>query len=112
MNVHFHYIGQNVAKKFRSVNASKKFFRKRILTSIFFEPKDVYETLSIINRLSLKKSTGAIDIPVTLIKEAKYIICSHLTRIFNSALENGNYPNSLEITKVVPIHKGGLKCIY
>ena len=81
-----------MAKKFRSVDTSKEFFEKRILTLIFFESTDDFEILSIINWLSLKKSTGAIDIPATLIKEAKYTICSHLTRIFNFALENVTYP--------------------
>ena len=37
-----------MSKKYRLINTSKEFFGKRILTSIFFEPTDDYEILSII----------------------------------------------------------------
>ena len=54
INAHFCNIGENMAKKFRSVNTSKEFFGLRILTSIFSEPADDYKILSIVNRLSSK----------------------------------------------------------
>ena len=95
-----------MVKKFRSVITCKVFFGKRILTSIFFEPMDDYEILSIINRLSSKKSTGAIEILVTTNKEAKCFIGSHLSSIFHFALENSPSLNFIKIAKRVPMHKG------
>ena len=73
--------------------------------SIILNPSDDYEIIEAINGLNCHKSPGYIDIPVKLIKHAKFIIASCLSRSFNSCIEKGYYPDQLKIAKVVPLYK-------
>ena len=70
------------------------------------QPTDAYEAIETIAGLKDNKSPGYIDFPVTLIKEAKFIIAHYLARSFNNCLEKGTYPEILKIAKVVLLHKG------
>ena len=47
-----------------------KFLGKQNLSSIVIQPTDEYEVIQIISSLNNRKSPGAIDIPISLIKEA------------------------------------------
>jgi len=60
----------------------------------------------IISDLNKHKSSGYIDIPVTLIKEAKFPISRVLANSFNECLKSGNCPDILKIAKVISLHKG------
>ena len=68
---------------------------------------DAYEIIEAIAGLKDYKCPGYIDIPVTLFKEAKFIIAHYLARSFNNCLEKGTYLDILKIAKVLPLHKGG-----
>ena len=72
-------------------------------------PSDDYEIIEAINGLNCHKSPGYIDVPVNLIKRAKFIVASYLSRSFNSCIEKRYYPDQLKIAKVVPLYKRGNK---
>ena len=82
---------------------------KRNLSSIILRPTDEYEIIEIIGKLNNNKSTGYIDIPIVLFKEAKFLIARYLADSFNECLKTGHYPDVLKIAKVIPLHKGGSK---
>ena len=71
------------------------------------KPTDEYEIAGIIASLDNHKSSGYIDIPVTLIKESKFLIARNFANAFNECMVSGFYPDILKIAKVIPLHKGG-----
>ena len=83
--------------------------RNRQSSSIILRPTDEFEIAETIAGMNINKSPGHIDIPVILIKEAKFLIARFLARSFNECLETGNYPDILKNAKVIPLHKGGSK---
>ena len=86
-----------------------KYLRNRQSSSIISRPTDEFEIVETIAGMNIPKSPGRIDIPVILIKEAKFLIARFFARSFNHCLETGNYPDILRIAKVIPLHKGGYK---
>ena len=72
--------------------------KKRQVSSIHLRSTDEYEVIEIISGLNKCKSSVNKDIPVLLIKEAKFLIGRQLANIFN---EN--------VAKVVSLHKVGSK---
>ena len=83
------------------------FLGKRNLSSIVLQPTDAYEIVEIISSLNDHKSPGYLDIPIRIIKEAKFLIAEYLADSFNESLVSGIYPDVLKIAQVVPLHKGG-----
>ena len=83
-----------------------KYLRNRQSSSIILRPTDEFDIVKTIAGTNIHKSLGHIDIPVILIKEAKFPFARFLARLFNDCLETGNYPDSLKIAKVIPPHKG------
>ena len=83
--------------------------RNRQSSSIILRPTDEFEIVETITGMNIHKLPGPIDIPVILIKEAKFLIARFLARSFNYCLETGNYPDILKIAKVILLHKGGSK---
>ena len=83
--------------------------RNRQSSSIILRPTDEFEIVETIAGMNIHKSPGHIDIPVILIKEAKFLIAQFLARSFNNCLETGNYLDILKIANVIPLHKGGSK---
>ena len=63
--------------------------------------------MGITNNLNANKSPGHDELPILLIKESKYAICSYLTKTINKCLLIGHYPDILKIAKVTPIFKRG-----
>ena len=72
-------------------------------------PTDEYEINVIIDNLNAMKPPGFVSIPTRLMKDAKYTISPHLTRIINASLISGKYPDLLKVARVTPLHKGGPK---
>ena len=64
------------------------------------------EVLNIINQLE-SKSTGPQSIPVKLLKLIPDLIIIPLCKIITSSFSSGAFPESLKISKVIPIHKDG-----
>lgn len=111
MNNHFVKIGEKLAANFSQIadQTYKKYLKCRNTSSIFLRPTDKNEIVEIITNLSNRKSSGDIDIPIILIKEAKFIISQYLANSLNNCIEHGTYPDILKIAQIIPLHKGGSK---
>ena len=68
------------------------------------------ETLTIINNLKSKNSSGNDDISNRLLKSIKCEISKPLTIIINQSLETGIFPDALKVAKVKPLFKKGDNC--
>jgi len=64
------------------------------------------EVLDIINQLETK-STGPQSIPIKLLKIIPDLIIIPLCKIISNSFTSGVFPESLKISKVIPIHKDG-----
>ena len=64
------------------------------------------EVLDIINQLE-SKSAGPQSIPVKLLKLIPDLIITPLCKIISNSFTSGVFPESLKISKVIPIHKEG-----
>ena len=65
------------------------------------------KTLSIINKLKSKNSSGKDEISNKLLKSIKDEIAKPLTIIINQSLKTGIFPEELKIAKVKPLYKKG-----
>ena len=65
------------------------------------------ETLSIINKLRSKNSSGKDEISNNLLKSIKDDIGKPLTIIINQSLRTGIFPDALKIAKVKPLYEKG-----
>ena len=109
-NTHFAKVGKIFASTFSSISKTyKDYLGPRHATSNFLHPTDEYKVLEAINKLNNHKSPGVTDIPVKIIKQAKFIIANFLVKAFNHCIENGVYPDILKLAKVIPLHKGSSK---
>ena len=77
--------------------------------SIVLRPTDEHVVIEILAGLSNNKSPGYIDVPVTLIKESKFVIGRDLLNLLNKCITNGTFPDILKVEKVVALHKEGSK---
>ena len=68
------------------------------------------ETLTIINNLKSKNSSGHNEISNRLLKSIKCEISKPLTIIINQSLETGIFPDALKVAKVKPLFKKGDNC--
>ncbi len=69
------------------------------------------QTISIINNLKNKASSGKDEISNKLLKSIKYEISRPLTVIINQSLLTGIFPAALKVAKVKPLFKKGDKTI-
>ena len=63
------------------------------------------ETIKKVNKLSFKKASQTLDIPVKIIKENKDLISYFVYNNFNNALSSSQYPNGLKYAFVTPVFK-------
>ena len=63
------------------------------------------ETIKEVNKLSIKKASQTLDIPVKIIKENKDLISYFVNNNFNNALSSSQYPNGLKYVDVTPVFK-------
>ena len=63
------------------------------------------EKIKEVNKLSIKKASQTLDIPVKIIKENKDLISYFVNNNFNNALSSSQYPNGLKYADVTPVFK-------
>ena len=73
---------------------------------MFWVPTTPIEVLKIITDLPNKRSSGYDKIDNLILKELKHQICVPLSLLFNHSLTEGNFPSSMKLAEVVPLHKG------
>ena len=75
--------------------------------SIFLKKATEPETRKHIDEADINKAIGIDNIPANILKWAVELFVPILTKIFNKCLEEGVYPDSLKLARVIPIFKGG-----
>ena len=73
--------------------------------SFAFEFVSLEETIKEVNKLSIKKASQTLDVPVKIIEENKDFISYFAYNNFNNALLSSQYPNGLKYADVAPIFK-------
>ena len=62
-----------------------------------------------IRSLDPSEATGLDGITPKIVKLSAEVISPTLLRIINTSISSGNFPETLKIAKILPIHKGGAK---
>ena len=109
LNKYFSNIGKNLASLCNnSLNTNfTKFIKNSVSSSIYLEPPQIDEIFKIILSLNPKKSCGYDDISNKFIRAAASELSPILTEFFTFFLNEGLFPSSLKIAKVIPVFKGG-----
>ena len=76
---------------------------------MFLSPVTEEEVVSIVRTCNSKTSTDSNGISMVILKKTKQSITKPLTTIFNMSFESGIFPNSMKISKIIPIFKSGSK---
>ena len=71
--------------------------------SFAFEFVSSAERIKEINKLSIKKGSHTLDIPVKIIEENKDLISCFTYNNFNDASSSSQYPNGLKYGDVTPV---------
>lgn len=74
---------------------------------MFLFPVDAAEVWSILNTKCIKYSSGVDEVPSILLKQCASQICQPLADIINASFNEGKFPSSLKMSKVIPIFKKG-----
>ena len=108
-NTFFTNIGKNLAESIdnEDPNSFKKFLGNPVLQSFHLCETSVPETKYLMEKINPKKSTGSDDLPGIFINISAPIVAETLSKLFNSSIRTGEYPNALKIAKVIPIYKKG-----
>jgi hypothetical protein len=77
----------------------------RNLKNFFLTPTSPDEVLMVINSLSNTKAAGVDEIPCSVMKQVGGLISVPFANICNSSFEQGEYPDLLKITEVIPVFK-------
>lgn len=109
-NRSFLSVGKNLASKIKR-NQNYMESKKINVHSIFLYPCTVPEVEGYISELKNKKAPGYDKIKSETLKEITKYISTPLTYLINKALSVGTWPESLKITIVKPVHKGGDKTL-
>ena len=72
-----------------------------------FKMTSTEEVLIIIKECYSQSSAGIASFPAVLIKECAHVICSPLTKIFNSCILSNYMPNEWKTAIAVPLFKKG-----
>ncbi len=74
-------------------------------TPFDFQKTSIDKVEKIINKLNIKKATGADGIPAKVVKQSKSTIVPQLTSLINLTIDTGFFPDRLKQAQVTPIHK-------
>ena len=109
-NDFFINVGTNTDKSIPFAFASpKSYLKHRINSNFTILHTSIAEVMTLILQLDDSKAPGPTDIPINILKIAAPVIVPHVVKIINKSFEQGIYPNSLKIAKVIPIFKAGSK---
>ena len=105
-NVHFATIGEKIGKNIKLLESTSPLLPNSP-NSFFFSPATPEEIYSLIGNIKIKKAVRENDIDNKLLKLSNTVISPFLSSIFNSCIQQGEFPNSLKIAEVVPVFKKG-----
>ena len=73
--------------------------------SIYFNPTDSNEILTILGKMKDKQSVGHDRLSSQFLKQIKNYINKPLAILINRSMAEGTIPDSLKIAKIIPIYK-------
>jgi len=107
-NDFFTNIGSNLAKSIpHSVRDIYSYLKGPPCNSFTFFPTDADEIVKVTSSLQNKCSAGYDEIPVHLMKLSIQYVAEPISKILNSSLLMGIFPDTLKIAKVCPVFKDG-----
>ena len=108
MNKQFTEMGGKLAAKLEPTDVKySDYLKSPNSESIFLKKATEPETRKHIDEADINKAIGIDNIPAKILKWAVELFVPILTKIFNKCIEEGVYPDSLKLARVIPIFKGG-----
>lgn len=111
MNTYFSNIGKVLDEKINNNYNFLDYLSDPYHNSIYLEDTNEEEIIKIINKLPNKNTTGVDNIPTKVLKFASLNISKTISKLINLSLANGEFPNCLKISKLIPIFKAGDKTL-
>ena len=112
-NDYFCNIASNLKSQIASRNAApsqsfENFLTDPVTNTIYLKPVDSGEVFKIINNM---KNKATLDTKVSALKIANSSpkFTETLAKLITSSFEQGIFPQTLKLARVVPVHKGGSK---
>ena len=109
-NEYFANIGARMAQQIKPNNNTSDCINptlKRSPNSLFLTPGTSQEVSSLILALNERKAIRKNDVETKFIKISSAVIAPVLSNLFNSCLNQGEYPDSLKVAEVIPVFKKG-----
>ena len=107
-NNYFINIGRLLAEVIpKTSNSFRSYLKNSQPNSLSLYLTDEDEIIKIVSAFKNKYSAGHDEIPVSIIKSSLIHIAAPISKIINSSLTNGIFPDKLKIAKVCPIYKSG-----
>lgn len=111
-NNYFSTIGQNLANNIPPSMMKPEYNLTFEQNSIFITPTCPTEIEKIVTRLKNKKSSGYDGISNDFVKRHIQNLKIPLSKIVNKSISDGVFPQSMKLSKIIPIYKKGSKsCI-
>ena len=112
LNEHFGSVGKEMAEKFENcendvVNDPLEYVCVEQTESMYLYETDEYEIMRLISSLQAGKACGYDHISNKIVKETSNVIVPYLTKLFNSCMNQGVFPNAYKVAQVTPLFKGG-----
>ena len=110
LNSFFVNVGPSLSKELpESQNTYADYLQYSTQIAFTFDEVSENDTLNLLCNLKESKSTGPDKINARLVKDSAEVICPTLTKIFNSSLQQGIFPEYLKNATISPIYKNGDK---
>ena len=110
LNSFFVNVGPSLSKELpESQNTYADYLQYSTQIALTFDEVSENDTLKLLCNLKESKSTGPDKINARLVKDSAEVICPTLTKIFNSSLQQGIFPEALKNATISPIYKNGDK---
>ena len=109
-NEYFANVGNNLAKQIpTSTGHFQDYLSNKNDETLFITPTNPTEVRNIIQNFKNKSSKDCFDISMEIVKSSMGGIASPLTYLCNLSFQNGEFPDSLKLAKVIPVFKKGDK---
>ena len=94
-----------IVKTFKGYSSLNNFFLRREECQFSFHSVSEFEVRKVILNMDEKKANRTGDIPAGILKGCVDSNISVLTKILNTSLERGCFPNQLKLAEVTPVFK-------
>ena len=102
-------LGENIIKSINTKNLTSYYLNRIPANSntLFIHSITSDEIKRHINNLPSKNSSGYDNISNKLLKSIKYSILNPLTHIFNLSFKQGEFPEAMKLSEIIPLFKKG-----